>query len=108
MRSAVSGSRAHPPMQSRSAAVVASAIQWIARNDFFIGLQASVGHKDVALVAYGPDVSRMLGIGLDLLAQAHDAQVHAAVERIPVAFLAQVQDALARKRAVGLFRERFQ
>src|SRR5712691_987637 len=66
----------------------------------------SVGYEDVALVAYGPDESRMLGIGLDLLAQPHDAQIHAAVEWIPIPLLVEIQDAFARQRPVGVFRQR--
>src|SRR5690606_38811051 len=53
---------------------------------------ASVGHEHVARVADGANVLRALRVGLDLLAHAHHAQVDAAVERIPVALLAQVED----------------
>jgi hypothetical protein len=56
--------------------------------------------EDVALVAHGLDVLRVLGIGFDLLAQPQDAEVDAAIERVPVALLAEVQDAFARKRLV--------
>src|SRR6185437_6956146 len=73
-----------------------------------IGWSRSFRNEDVALVAYGPDEPGMLGIGLDLLAQPHDAQIHAAVERVPVPLLVEIQDALARQRAVGVFGERLQ
>src|SRR5262245_37528358 len=75
--------------------------------------QLSVGsfaarHDDIALVAHGPDVARMLGIGLDLLAQPQHAQIDAAIERVPIALLAYPQDALAREGAVRVSGERLQ
>src|SRR5438067_13398627 len=68
----------------------------------------SVGHENVPLVAYGPDEPRMVGIGLDLLAQTHDAQIHAAVEWVPIPFLVEIQDAFARQRPIGVFRKRLE
>ena len=65
----------------------------------------AVRHEDVAFVADGPEEARVLGIGLDLLAQPHHAKVDAAVERIPVARLVEVQDALARQRSIRVLRE---
>src|SRR5690349_17464044 len=41
--------------------------------------------EDVTAVADGLDELRMLGIRLDLLAHAHDAQIDAAVERVELA-----------------------
>src|SRR6266478_6844151 len=71
-------------------------------------LSCSVRDEDVALVAYRPDEPRVLGIGLDLLAQAHDAQIDAPVERVPVSLLVEIQDAFARERPVGVLRKRLE
>src|SRR5438034_7037529 len=68
----------------------------------------AVRDEDVALVAYGPDEPRMLGIGFDLLAQPHNAQIHAAVERVPIPLLVEIQDAFTRQRSVGVFRKRLE
>ena len=88
MRSAVSGSRMQPRERERRATHASGQQQRRARSTSCASpAHAPVRHEDVALVADGPDEPRMLGIGLDLLAQPHDAQVDAAVERIPVALL---------------------
>jgi hypothetical protein len=50
----------------------------------------------------------MLGIGLDLLAQPHDAQIHAAVEWVPVSLLVEIQDVFAGEGTVGVLCKRRQ
>jgi len=79
-----------------------------ARGPVVIWLLRSVWYEDIALVAYGPDEPWMLGIRLDLLAQPHDTQIHAAVEWLPVPLLVRTQDAFARQCPVGMLRERFE
>src|SRR5687768_2031991 len=100
MRNGLSGSRMQPPSASASTARASS--QPLRRRSI-MGSPTAVRKpscaprdEDVALVAHGADEARVLRIGLDLLAQPHHAQVDAAVERIPVALLRQVEDALAR------------
>src|SRR4029078_8147917 len=108
MRTAVSGSRMQPVSGSSSAAQARTHRYLVVRRYVFIRCSLSVGYEDVALVAYGADESRMLGIGLAFLAQPHDAQIHAAVEWIPIALLLEIQDAFTRKSPVRVFRQRLQ
>src|SRR4029453_12506998 len=108
MRMAVSGSRMQPVSGSSSATQARTHRYLVIRRNVFIRCSLSVGYEDVALVAYGADEPRMLGVGLDLLAQPHDAQVHAAVERIPITLLLEIQDTFTRKSPVRVFRKRLQ
>ena len=48
----------------------------------------------------------MLGVGLDLLAQAHDPEIHTAVERIPIPLAVEIQDVLARQGTIGVLGKR--
>src|SRR5215831_9286797 len=105
MRSAGSGWRVQPRSATSATTQPSAHISHFRRRYLLMRCSRSVGNEDVALVAYGPDEPRMLGIRLDLLAQAHDAQVHAAVKGIQIAAV-DIQDALAGKRAIGVLRER--
>src|SRR5215813_1511034 len=107
MRSADSGSRTQPATESARATHARRRPSRPARSQRFIALSAA-GHEDVALVAHGPDELRVLGIGLDFLAQPHDAKIDAAIEWIPVPMLAETQDTLARKGLVGMLCERLE
>src|SRR5690348_5402094 len=108
MRRTGSGSRMQPASVDSSQATQASTpIQYTAVGYRRIIASSSVRHEKVALVSYRANEARMLGIGLDLLAQAHDAQIHAAVEGIPVA-LVEVQDPLPRQRPVRMLGKRLQ
>src|SRR5512138_2707005 len=112
MRMACSGSRAQPERsaasserQRRSFFKRHPSVVCLPVVLFWFSVYAwsiSVRHEDVAFVADRADEARMFRVRLDLLAQAHDAQVDAAVERIPVALAVQVEDALARLRAVRM------
>src|SRR5690349_8731015 len=106
MRSAGSGPRMQPPSTIANASHAVTYSRF--RIAMLIGSSRAIRHEDVAFVAYRPDEPRMLGIGLDLLAQPHDAQVDAAIERIPVALLVEVQDPLARQRAIWVRGKRLQ
>src|SRR5262245_1541755 len=107
MRSADSGSRTQPAIESTSATHARRRPSLPAGNRRFIALSAA-GNEDVALVAHGLDELRVLGIGLDFLAQPHDAKIDTAIERIPVPLLAETQDTLARKGLVGMLCERLE
>ena len=73
MRSAVSGSRMQPRERQRQRDAREHAQRVCAMRAHRVHRSSrSVRHEDVALVADGPDEPRMLGIGLDLLAQPHD------------------------------------
>src|SRR5262249_42677468 len=85
MRNAGSDSRMHPRSGSTSSRQERTCSHRRPYDSRLRAISASVRHEEVALVAHRADEPRMLGIGLDLLAQPHDAQIDAAVERIPVA-----------------------
>jgi hypothetical protein len=57
---------------------------------------AAVGREQVAGTADSADDGRVRGIGLDLAPDAGDAHVDGAVERLAVARLGEVEQALAR------------
>src|SRR5213075_277545 len=107
MRRVVSGSRMHPSRESSIAMQRRMRRDSLAWRILVIGCSCSVGYENVAFVAYGPDEARMLGIRLDLLAQPHDAQIHAAIERIPVPLLMQIEDRLSSEGPVRVLGERF-
>ena len=101
MRSVGSGSRAQPPSSASAQRQAGQQARSRSRRAAAAHVALTpAGHEDVARIAHRPDELRMLGIGLDLPAQPHDAQVDAAVERIPVALLARVAGC-ARARAGG-------
>src|SRR3954447_15858623 len=112
MRSALSGWPMQPSNDRRSAPHARMRTGRQTRGEAshcrFIVPSSSVGDEDVAFVAYRPDESRMLGVGLDLLAQANDAKVDAAIERVPVPLVVEVQDSLARQCAVRMLGEGLQ
>src|SRR6185312_7829311 len=108
IRSTGSGSRMQPASaNSTHATHTITPSQYTDVGYRFIVSSSSVGDEDVAFVADRANEARMLGIGLDLLAQPHDAQIDAAIERIPVALI-EVQDPLARQRPVRMLGERLQ
>ena len=62
-------------------------------------------HEHVADAAHGADHLRVLGVGLDLAAQARDADVDRAVVRVPLAVAREREDAVARQRLAGMLGE---